>query len=145
MQIFSVEGCGKRRERCCDADRLTAVTDPANNVTQYGYDTETNLTSITDADQFGNVKKQIAVPRTAQQTQSLVATGDDEMRVSRAIVKAQPIWAWRRYNIEREYMAVTDEPLEFDAGGKVAAEKDLAIDSRNAHASKTAKRGAASW
>jgi YD repeat-containing protein len=28
---------------------LTAVTDPANNTTQYAYDTEDNLTSITDA------------------------------------------------------------------------------------------------
>ena len=28
-----------------DADRLTAVTDPANNTTQYAYDTESDLTT----------------------------------------------------------------------------------------------------
>ena len=28
-----------------DADRLTAVTDPPNNTTQYAYDTESNLTT----------------------------------------------------------------------------------------------------
>ena len=32
-----------------DAERLTAVTDPANTTTQYFYDTENNLLSITDA------------------------------------------------------------------------------------------------
>jgi RHS repeat-associated protein len=49
-----------------DADRLTSVTDAANNVTQYSYDTENNLLSITDAnnhvtsflyDNFGRVTK----------------------------------------------------------------------------------------
>jgi YD repeat-containing protein len=49
-----------------DEDRLTSVTDAATNVTSYGYDTENNLTSIQDAnhnttnfsyDAFGRVAR----------------------------------------------------------------------------------------
>ena len=49
-----------------DADRLITVTDAAQHATNYGYDTESNLTSITDAngnetmfsyDQFGRVTR----------------------------------------------------------------------------------------
>jgi len=49
--------------------------------------------------------------------------------------------------MRREDMAVTDEPLGFLIGGKVAAEnlKPLAMGSRDAHASNPAKRGAASF
>jgi len=49
--------------------------------------------------------------------------------------------------MRREDMAVTDEPLGFLIGGKVAAEnlKPLAMGSRDAHASNPAKRGAADF
>ena len=51
-----------------DADRLTSVTDPAGNVTQYIYDTENNLLSITDANGHSTTFTYDAFGRVTQTT-----------------------------------------------------------------------------
>jgi RHS repeat-associated protein len=110
-----------------DADRLTAVTDAAQNPTQYAYDTENNLLSITDAnghqtsftyDAFGRVT-QTAFPSSLAESYIYDAVGNLTSKTDRKGQTIQYMYDALNRLTHKGYPDSTGVDYIYDLVGKI--------------------------
>src|SRR5579863_10537785 len=109
------------------ADRLTTVTDAAGNVTTYGYDTENNLLSITDAnshatnftyDAFGRVT-QTTFPSSAYETYAYDAIGNLTSKTDRKGQTIQNVYDALNRLTQKNYPDSSSAAYVYDLVGKI--------------------------
>jgi RHS repeat-associated protein len=115
-----------------DADRLTAVTDPASHTTQYAYDTEDNLLSITDANnhttQFAcNARgwvTQTTFPSTLAESYTYDAVGNLLTKTDRKSQTIQYLYDALYRLSSKTYPDSTSVEYAYDLAGKVQQVSD---------------------